>query len=85
MSADLPVAEVPAWEDSAGQLHRTKEAALLVEIERVLGRFGNTAGSESLTPGLARLLVEKRAQVAPLLEAFGPVLVAAEDEARAAA
>ena len=85
MSTDLPIAKVDAWRDGQGQLHPTKEAALLVEIERVLGRFGNANGSESLAPGLARLLVEKRAQLVPLLEAFGPVVVERDDEGRVAA
>ncbi len=36
--ADLPIKAVQAWVDSKGHLYPTKEAALYVEIERLLGR-----------------------------------------------
>jgi hypothetical protein len=68
---DLPVRPVQAWADGKGHLHPTKEAALLVEIERVLGHFGT---GESMAPGIARLLAAKRYQLIPLLDAFGPEL-----------
>ena len=64
---DLPVKPVQAWADSRGHLYQTKAAALYVEIERLLGHVGT---GESLAPGIARLLVSKRDQLSPLLEAF---------------
>lgn len=64
---DLPITPVQAWTDSKGQLHPTKEAALFVEIERLLGHVGT---GESLAPGIARLLVERRNRLMPLLKAF---------------
>ncbi len=66
---DLPIKPVQAWVDSKGHLHPTKEAALYVEIERLLGHVGS---GESLAPGIARTLVEKRGQLALLLGAFEP-------------
>lgn len=69
--ADLPVRPVQAWTDGRGNLYPTKEAALLVEIERVLGHFGTGSG-DSLVPGIARLIATKRHQLVPLLDAFGP-------------
>jgi len=68
IDADLPVKAVRAWVDSKGHLHPTKEAALYVEIERLLGHVGS---GESLAPGIARLMVEKRGILIHLLEAFG--------------
>jgi len=66
--ADLPIKAVQAWIDSKGHLYPTKEAALYVEIERLLGHVGT---GESLAPGIARVLVEKRDRLMPLLKAFG--------------
>lgn len=68
---DLPVKPVQAWTDGRGNLYPTKEAALLVEIERVLGHFGK-GESDSMAPGIARLIAEKRRHLMPLLDAFGP-------------
>jgi len=70
-SNPLPIRAVEAWEDSTGTTHPTKEGALTVEVERVLGRIGN---GESLTPGLARKIIDQREALIPLLEAFGPVV-----------
>ena len=64
------ITAVEAWRDSTGTIHPTKEAALFVEITRALGRVGN---GDSLAPGLAKVIVEQRAVLVPLLEAFGPV------------
>ncbi len=64
---DLPIKRVYAWIDGKGQLHATKEAALYVEIERLLGHVGT---GESLAPGIARTLVEIRDRLMPLLDAF---------------
>ncbi|MCW6533068.1 hypothetical protein [Sphingomonas lycopersici] len=64
----LPIKAVQAWVDSKGHLYPTKEAALYVEIERLLGHVGT---GESLAPGIARVLVEKRDRLMPLLKAFG--------------
>jgi len=68
IEADLPVKAVRAWVDSRGCFHSTKEAALYVEIERLLGHVGS---GDSLAPGIARLMVEKRGTLVQLLEAFG--------------
>lgn len=68
VDADLPIKPVQAWIDSKGHLFPTKEAALYVEIERLLGHVGS---GESLAPGIARLMVEKRGTLIFLLEAFG--------------
>ncbi len=76
----LPITPVEAWRDSNGTMHATKEAALTAEIERVLGRVGN-GGSASVAPGMARTIIDQRAALMPLLEAFGPVLVEAERSA----
>jgi len=65
----LPIRPVEAWADSKGHLYPTKTAALLVEIERVLGHFGT---GESMAPGIARLLVSKRHELIPLLDAVDP-------------
>jgi len=70
----IPVREVQAWSDGRGHLYSTKEAALLVEIERVLGHFGT---GESMAPGIARLIAAKRDELMPLLAAFGPDTVKA--------
>ena len=67
---DLPVKPVQAWADGRGNLYPTKEAALLVEIERVLGHFGK-GESDSMAPGIARLIADKRHHLIPLLDAFG--------------
>lgn len=67
--AALPIRPVEAWSDSRGNLYPTKTAALLVEIERVLGHFGT---GESMAPGIARLLVSKRHELIPLLDAVDP-------------
>jgi hypothetical protein len=67
-SAPLPIREVPAWTDSTGALHPSKDAALTVELERALGRIGQ--GETSIAPGIAKMLVEKRDQIIPLLAAF---------------
>jgi len=72
--AELPVRPVQAWTDGRGNLYPTKEAALLVEIERVLGHSGATS-ADSLVPGIARLIASKRTQLVPLLEALGPETV----------
>ncbi len=64
------VIEVSSWKDSQGVIHPTKEAALLAEIERAIGKVGN---GESLTPGIARTLVENREQLIELLSEFGAV------------
>lgn len=72
--ADIPVRPVQAWADGRGHLYPTKEAALLVEIERVLGHFGT---GESMAPGIARLIASKRDELVPLLTAFGPETVKA--------
>lgn len=69
--ADIPVRPVQAWADGRGHLYPTKEAALLVEIERVLGHFGT---GESMAPGIARLIASKRDELVPLL---GPETVKA--------
>lgn len=69
VDADLPIRPVGAWADSRGNLYPTKTAALLVEIERVLGHFGT---GESMAPGIARLLVSKRNELIPLLDAVDP-------------
>lgn len=74
--ADLPIKSVRAWTDSKGQLHPTKEAALYVEIERLLGHVGT---GESLAPGIARLLVERRDRLMPLLDAFDADLAGGTD------
>lgn len=65
----LPIKPVQSWVDSKGHFHPTKEAALFNEIERLLGHVG---AGESLAPGIARVLVEKRRQLVPLLNAFEP-------------
>ena len=57
--ASLPIIAVEAWRDSAGTLHASKDAALTVEVEKALGRIGN-GGSESMTPGLARKIIDNR-------------------------
>lgn len=72
--AGLPVKSVQAWTDGRGHLYPTKEAALLVEIERVLGHFGS---GDSMAPGIARLIAAKRDELVPLLTAFGPETVKA--------
>lgn len=72
--SDIPVRAVQAWSDGRGHLYPTKEAALLVEIERVLGHFGT---GESMAPGIARLIAAKRDELMPLLAAFGPDTVKA--------
>jgi hypothetical protein len=72
--ADIPVRSVQAWTDGRGHLYPTKEAALLVEIERVLGHFGT---GESMAPGIARLIASKRDELVPLLTAFGSETVKA--------
>jgi hypothetical protein len=72
--ADIPVRPVQAWTDGRGHLYPTKEAALLVEIERVLGHFGT---GESMAPGIARLIASKRDELVPLLTAFGSETVKA--------
>lgn len=69
--ASVPITAIEAWRDSVGTVHPTKDAALTVEVERALGRIGN--GSESMTPGLARKIIENRDILMPLLKAFGPV------------
>jgi hypothetical protein len=71
---DIPVRSVQAWADGRGALYPTKEAALLVEIERVLGHFGT---GDSMAPGIARLIAAKRDELIPLLSAFGPETVKA--------
>lgn len=68
IDADLPIKAVRAWLDSKGHLHPTKDAALYAEIERLLGHLGS---GESLAPGIARLMVEKRETLINLLSAFG--------------
>jgi hypothetical protein len=70
-SAALPIQPVQAWTDSTGALHPTKDAALTVELERALGRIGQ--GEASIAPGIAKMLVEKRDTIIPLLAAFGPL------------
>ncbi len=70
--AEIPVRSVQAWADGRGKLYPTKEAALLVEIERVLGHFGT---GESIAPGIARLIAAKRDELIPLLGAFEPETV----------
>ena len=70
-SSAMAVTAVEAWKDSTGAIHPTKEAALTFEVEKALGRTGN---GESLTPGLARKIIDQRDVLVPLLEAFGPVL-----------
>ena len=72
--SDIPVYPVQAWTDGRGHLYSTKEAALLVEIERVLGHFGT---GESMAPGIARLIASKCDELVPLLTAFGPETVKA--------
>jgi hypothetical protein len=71
---DIPVRSVQAWAGGRGALYPTKEAALLVEIERVLGHFGT---GDSMAPGIARLIAAKRDELIPLLSAFGPETVKA--------
>ncbi len=66
---ELPVRPVQAWIDGRGNLYPTKRAALLVEIERVLGHFGT---GDSMAPGIARLIADKRHDLIPLLDALGP-------------
>lgn len=66
-SAALPIQPVQAWADSTGAMHSTKEAALTSELVRALGHVGN---GEGMAPGIAKMLVEKRDQIMPLLAAF---------------
>lgn len=56
---------ITAYRDSAGQVHETKEGALIAEIERVIGRIGN---GEGLTTGIAKKLIEVRQPLIELLQ-----------------
>lgn len=52
--------EVRSYADDRGGLHATAEAAVLADIAVVIGRVGGDSG---MTAGLAKLIVEKRAEI----------------------
>lgn len=49
-----------AYADNTGTLHGTPEEAALADLAAVLGRIGAEAG---ITGGLARMILEKRADI----------------------
>lgn len=51
---------VPAFADNSGKLHATAENATLSDIAGILGRLGSDPG---LTDGIARKVLEKRAEL----------------------
>ncbi len=63
------ITETKAYRDPRGKLHDNKQDALLVCIEVSLsdGRQGSDNGV-SITPGLAKLVAERAADLAPLLQ-----------------
>lgn len=48
------------YRDNSGARHDTPEDAALADLTNALGRIGNEGG---ITPGLAKLLLEKRAEI----------------------
>ena len=67
----MAIKEITAFADSANVLHRSKEDAILADLERALGKSG---GGESVIPGIARQLIENRAIIIDLLGQCGPDL-----------
>lgn len=49
-----------AFADNHGKLHATAEAAVLADLQAILGRIGAEGG---LTAGLAQLVLEKRPEI----------------------
>lgn len=52
--------ECIAYQDSKGGLHASAEKATLEDLATVLGRVGDEGG---MTPGVAKLILEKRAEI----------------------
>lgn len=46
--------------DDRGNFYKTPEAATLSDLERLLGKIGD---GDSLAPGIAHLLLERRAEI----------------------
>jgi len=51
---------IQAFRDERGHLHDSAELAVLADIAAALGRVGDEGG---LTAGVARLVLEKRAEI----------------------
>lgn len=52
--------EVKAYRDSRGNLHLSPSAAVVADIASALGRVGDEGG---LSVGVAKLVLEKRAEI----------------------
>lgn len=51
---------MPAFMDIAGQVHASAEAAVLSDLAAALGR---TTADSGITGGLAKLILDKRAEI----------------------
>lgn len=58
---------VTAYADNTGAIHASPLDAILVDLSAVLGRIGAEAG---ITPGLARLILEKRPEIEQIFADF---------------
>lgn len=56
-----------AYTDNQGKLHDSPEAAVIADLSAILGRLGAESG---ITSGLAKLLIEKRAEIEQAFQDF---------------
>lgn len=66
--------QVTRFEASDSSLHETLEGAIAADISVILGKIGN-GGTESLTPGIARKIVENRDAIIEALNSLPPLPV----------
>lgn len=63
--------QVTRFEADDGSLHETHEGAVAADISVIMGKIGN-GGTESLTPGIARKIVENRDAIIEALKSLPP-------------
>ncbi len=66
-----------AFFDSKGQLFRSAEDATLSDLSGLLGRVGE---GESLAPGIAKILLEKRAEIERIFNDHDGMIAACEKQ-----
>lgn len=59
---------VTRWKAKNGSVHDTFEDAIVCDLASVLGKIGN--GDNSMTPAIARKIIEESASISELLRAL---------------
>lgn len=68
----MPITPFEAFRDSSGHVFHSREDALGSELATAIGKIGN---GDSLTPGIAKTLIDKRADIIALLMAIDDMSV----------